>query len=373
MGQVYRARDTRLGRDVALKMVESTITPSGGMTQTGAVLGTPRYMSPEQVRGEAVDGRTDLFSFGAVLYEMFAGRRAFPGDSAVDAGHAILHDEPAPLPPEVPLPQLVRHCLEKDPEKRFQSARDLAFNLEVLRGPTASMPAARVQSSRWRRWWWLGLPVVAVGLLWAAFHAGSSVRPEFPSIRQLTFRPGSVLSARFAPDGRTVYFSASWNGEPPRVYSTTTRSPDYHPLGVDDALLQSVSSTGELAVILHPQSRGFIDGFGTLARVPGVGGSHGKWPRTCFVQTGLRTVMSWRSFAKSTAGGGSSSRSATSFTNRRTCWRSPACLQGGTGLPSSNPTAATSSSLTVAGNERSWSNGRVPAAWRGQRGAMSCG
>jgi eukaryotic-like serine/threonine-protein kinase len=255
-------------------LLESTVTPTGGMTHTGAVVGTPRYMSPEQVRGEAVDARTDLFSFGAVLYEMLAGRRAFPGDSAVDAGHAILHDEPSPLPPEVPLPvaQLVRHCLEKDPEKRFQSARDLAFNLDVLHGPTGSMPAGRVQRNRWRRWWWLVVPVAAAGLLGAVLYAGLFVRQErLPSIRQLTFRRGSVTSARFAPDGRTVYFSASWNGEPSRVYSTTTRSPDYHPLGINDAALEAVSSTGELGLILHRRNR-LNFGPGTLARVPGVGG-----------------------------------------------------------------------------------------------------
>ena len=254
-------------------LLESTVRPSNGMTQTGAVVGTPRYMSPEQVRGEDVDARTDLFSFGAVLYEMLARRRAFPGDSAVDAAHSILHDEPPPLPAEVPLPmaQLVRHCLEKDPEKRFQSARDLAFNLDVQRTPMGLMPATRVQRTRWRRWWWLVLPVAAASFLGAGIYAGSSFRREqLPSIRPLTLRRGDVLSSRFAPDGRTVYFSASWNGEPPRVYSTTTRSPDYHPLGIDDATLQAVSSTGELALILHRENDLF--GSGTLARVPGVGG-----------------------------------------------------------------------------------------------------
>src|SRR5205085_8455625 len=100
-------------------------------TEPGLVLGTLDYMSPEQVRGQAVDHRSDIFSFGAVLHEMLTGRKAFHRGSAADTMAAITRDEPAsatgaePLPPA--LADLVGHCLEKRPEDRFQSAKDLAY------------------------------------------------------------------------------------------------------------------------------------------------------------------------------------------------------------------------------------------------------
>src|SRR5215831_4493650 len=114
-------------------ILDDTVTPTGGATQTGAILGTPAYMSPEQVRGEPVDARTDIFSLGAVLYEILSGQRPFPSGSLVESGHAILHDNPAPLSDEVPpaVAHVARRCMEKDPSRRFQSASDLAFALEV--------------------------------------------------------------------------------------------------------------------------------------------------------------------------------------------------------------------------------------------------
>ena len=113
-------------------------TVSGG-TQPGVVLGTMGYMSPEQVRGKPADKRSDLFSFGTILYEMLAGQRAFRGDTAADTITAILTKEPPDLSQtnkDVPpgLDRIVRHCLEKNPEERFESARDVAFDLEALSG-----------------------------------------------------------------------------------------------------------------------------------------------------------------------------------------------------------------------------------------------
>jgi predicted ATPase/serine/threonine protein kinase len=117
-------------------LMDETLSPSGQHTATGVVVGTPGYMSPEQVRGDPVDERTDFFSLGAVLYEMLSRRRAFPAGSLVESGYAILHHEPAPLPRKVPsaVAGVVHRCLEKVPARRFQSARDLAFNLELVRG-----------------------------------------------------------------------------------------------------------------------------------------------------------------------------------------------------------------------------------------------
>ncbi len=121
----------------------AAVKPNDGATRTvaptepGKVMGTVGYMSPEQVRGQAVDFRSDIFSFGVVLYEMLSGARAFERDTAAETMTAILKEDPpdlstvdAALPPA--LDRLVRHCLEKSPDERFQSARDIAFDLETV-------------------------------------------------------------------------------------------------------------------------------------------------------------------------------------------------------------------------------------------------
>src|SRR6202030_355793 len=115
----------------------ATMTSGNPATGVGTVVGTAGYMSPEQVRGAAVDCRTDIFSFGAVLYEMLTGVRAFKRDTAAETMTAILNDDPPELslsghPVAPALERTVRHCLEKSPEQRFQSTRDLAFDLESL-------------------------------------------------------------------------------------------------------------------------------------------------------------------------------------------------------------------------------------------------
>ena len=137
------------------RSVESLTT----VTKSGAVVGTVAYMSPEQLRGKAVDHRSDIFSFGAILYEMLAGSRAFHGETEVDTMTAVLREEPADADLDeaaVPLgyQDIVKHCLEKEPENRFQSAKDLAFALQthfrlILRqigslDPGRERPSARV-------------------------------------------------------------------------------------------------------------------------------------------------------------------------------------------------------------------------------------
>ena len=234
-------------------------------------------MSPEQVRGERVDPRTDFFSFGAVLYEMLTGRRAFPGALAVSA-QAILQDAVPELPPDIPDPvgQVVHRCLEKDPERRFQSARDLAFHLDVLR--SARSQRARERRPTARVWLWaalvlLGAVAVTVPV---ALQLHRPVRTEgaVPHVHQLTFTRGQVFTARFGPDGKQVLFSGSWEGEPAHVYSTTLDRPDFHALPVESAELLAVSPRGDLAVSLRPVWRKFEDGGrGTLASVPLVGGA----------------------------------------------------------------------------------------------------
>jgi serine/threonine protein kinase len=131
-------------------------------TEPGVVLGTMGYMSPEQVRGKAADRRSDLFSFGTILYEMLTGQRAFRGETAADTITAILTKEPPDLSAtnkdlHPGLERIVRHCLEKNPEERFESARDVAFNLEALSGvsaisTTGALPAAKAEGRPRGRW-----------------------------------------------------------------------------------------------------------------------------------------------------------------------------------------------------------------------------
>jgi serine/threonine protein kinase len=130
---------------------ETDLPTATAGTEPGVVLGTLGYMSPEQVRGKPADARSDIFSFGAILYEMLSGNRTFRGESAADTMSAILREDPPDLsitnqavPPG--LEQIVRHCLEKNPERRVHSAHDLAFELEAL--PETSGAGARAVARR---------------------------------------------------------------------------------------------------------------------------------------------------------------------------------------------------------------------------------
>ncbi len=148
------------------------VTVTSAQTTPGTVMGTVGYMSPEQVRGLSADHRSDIFSFGTVLYEMLAGKRAFTGGSSVETMHAILNDEPpeidtttARIPPG--LEKIVRHCLEKNPADRFQSARDLTFALAALSGSETSLtfPTQKSQPDRRWRYWAIGGAVALLALL----------------------------------------------------------------------------------------------------------------------------------------------------------------------------------------------------------------
>src|SRR5262249_1410769 len=144
-------------------------------TAAGTVMGTPGYMAPEQVRGEAIDARTDIFAFGAVLYEMLSGRRAFRRDTAAETMTAILKEDPPDLSdssPSIPavMGRIVRRCLEKNPEQRFQSAKDLSFALGALSGtdPGAAMGAVQAPRRVSTVFWILAAVTVAVtaGVAW---------------------------------------------------------------------------------------------------------------------------------------------------------------------------------------------------------------
>ncbi len=259
-------------------------TVSGG-TQPGVVLGTMGYMSPEQVRGKAADKRSDLFSLGTILYEMLAGQRAFRGDTAADTITAILTKEPPDLSQtnkdiHPGLDRIVRHCLEKNPEERFESARDVAFDLEALSGVSASRTATDLPvPSRPRRRvpLLLGAAVVVAGVAAASYLAGKRAGHVEPaSFRQLTFRRGLIGSARFAPDGQTILYSASWDGRPMEIFVTRLDSPESRPFGLTGAEVLSISRSGEMAVSLGRRASIPFTRSGTLARLSMTGGGSPK-------------------------------------------------------------------------------------------------
>jgi serine/threonine protein kinase/Tol biopolymer transport system component len=169
-------------------------SPTEVQTQPGLVMGTPGYMSPEQVRGANADARSDLFALGSTLYEMLAGQRAFRRETSVQTMSAILTEDPPDLAERLPnlpppLERAVRRCLEKDPSQRFQSASDLAFALDNISPSGVTMAVAPPKESSHRFPWWQVVPwtVAAAAVIWAALLAGSRPRPVVPqaeSVRQ---------------------------------------------------------------------------------------------------------------------------------------------------------------------------------------------
>jgi eukaryotic-like serine/threonine-protein kinase len=256
-------------------------SPAANVTDSGVVLGTAGYMSPEQVRAQPADHRSDIFSLGTILYEMLSGERAFYRDSGVETMSAILKEEPAELSSKnhnvsPALQLIVDHCLEKDREARFQSARDLAFALEAVSGISGSSAAERALGSalpaarRKRRLIFatigtLGLAMVGVG---AYFLGRGTAAPAQLSYQRLTFRRGIVNSARFGPDGQTIFYAAEWDGGPMEVYSTRPDSPESRSLELPpETDILAVSSSGQLALLLNAQLVGPFHSMGTLAEM----------------------------------------------------------------------------------------------------------
>jgi Tol biopolymer transport system component len=253
-------------------------------TEAGVVMGTAGYMSPEQVRGASVGPRSDIFSFGAMLYEMVSGKRAFHRETPADTMSAILKEEPSDLSEtnrnvSPALERIVHHCLEKNPEQRFHSASDIAFDLEHLSGGTstsasgkmAAIPAAAPNSKLL-----VAIAVAAVialamlGVGWRMGKAG--IVTAIPEYKQVTFRTGYIGNARFTPDGSVVY-SASWDGGDDELYLARTDDPGARDLGLKNAQLLSISKNGELAIRLNSMNYGGYARSGTLARVSLSGGT----------------------------------------------------------------------------------------------------
>lgn len=248
------------------------------ISEEGMIIGTLAYMSPEQADAKKVDGRSDIFSFGSVFYEMITGRRAFAGESRLAILAAILHTEPPPIKfgnsrIESEIDRLLARCLKKDPRRRWQTMADLKIALEELvedsTSPLQQPPqlgrARRAGSASPRRWLWPALAGALVCALSGAIVWQRMTAAKPAQYHRLTFRRGDISAARFAPDGRTIVYSAGWDGGASQIYSTTAGSRESRPLGLPGAKLLSVSSTGELAILLNHSN-------GTLARVPLAGG-----------------------------------------------------------------------------------------------------
>ena len=192
----------------------------GRETDPGTVVGTVGYMSPEQVRGEAVDHRSDIFSLGCVLHEMLSGRRAFARATVAETMTAILREDAAPLagsgrPIPPALERIVSHCLEKKPEQRFQSARDLAFDLANVSGSSDVVPVRR--GGRVSRWLGGGLAVLLLGGVgfWAGRRGATPEPQQAAGVRfmQVTDLPGVESTPSLSPDGKTVAFVSRLDGD----------------------------------------------------------------------------------------------------------------------------------------------------------------
>ena len=218
---------------------------SAPKTLQGLAVGTVGYMSPEQAEAREVDARSDIFSFGTMLYEMVTGERAFRGETNLATMAAVLHKEPSPIPSDIPpeLQRVITRCLRKDRRRRFQHMDDLMVALEELReesesGTLAAIPAAHKPNARPR--WWIGiaacLALAAAGAWWLTrgtpANSGASEPTEIP----ITADPGSISSPGFSPDGNQVAYSwTGSDGDNPDIYVKLIGAPTPLRLTTDPA------------------------------------------------------------------------------------------------------------------------------------------
>jgi eukaryotic-like serine/threonine-protein kinase len=249
------------------------------VTKHGTVIGTVAYMSPEQLRGKPVDHRSDIFSFGAILYELLSGKRAFHGETEVDTMTAVLREEPptanldqAAIP--TAYQEIVHHCVEKEPENRFQSAKDLVFALQTVSGSSSH----RLEPSWLKRMRTTALPwgvatVLAIATGALAVRQLFQLPPALPSYHRLTFEAGTIYSARFTQDGQSIVYGAAWNNKPVQLFTTVGNSLLSQPMGFTNAVLLGISRTNEVALVTGGSHTGQLETVnGMLASAPLAGG-----------------------------------------------------------------------------------------------------
>jgi serine/threonine protein kinase/Tol biopolymer transport system component len=291
-------------------------------TDPGMVMGTPRYMSPEQARGLEVDSRTDIFSLGIIIYEMVTGRVPFEGATPSDIIAALLKDEPESLSeivPEAPLEleQVVNRALSKNRDERYATVGELSADLHQLKegiqlnaklgqisiaGPllqkigsetvaatrkfvstnpqefqqTSSLDTVDKKQSR-AGFVIAALVITIVGIIAIALIKGRHTTPSSDqsarlSGRALTIRNGYITAARFAPDGKSVIYSAAFDGRPVELFAADLDGSESRPIGIPSAALKDISSTGEMAVLFDFELSWNEGRNGTLALVPSTGG-----------------------------------------------------------------------------------------------------
>jgi hypothetical protein len=263
--------------DHADAFAETVHGDASPLTEEGTILGTVAFMSPEQADGKRVDARSDIFSFGSVLYEMVTGRRAFSGGSKLSSLSAVLHTEPQPPSQSVPdipleLERIISRCLKKDPARRWQSMADVKVALDELRDEidSSSVDPKRLTSAvalPAKRWLGIGaLVLLLIGLASGVYSARRYLRSAPLTFQRLTFRRGDVTAARFGP-GETVVYSAEWDGAPSTLFSTQPGNREARPLGLPTGRILAISHTGEMAILLG------ADNVGTLASATFGGGA----------------------------------------------------------------------------------------------------
>jgi serine/threonine protein kinase/Tol biopolymer transport system component len=259
---------------------EATASYQAAATEPGSVMGTVGYMSPEQASGRSLDFHSDQFSFGTILYEMITGRRAWKRNSAAETLTAIIREEPQPSleagAPSTPtaLRWLIARCLSKEPEDRYASTRDLARDLSTIRDHLSEISRTALASTSARKTGRAGRVLMSGVLAAAGLAAGlwlppllrRSEKPALPSWTQVGFRRGVVHSARFGPDGQTIAYSAAFDGDAPRIYSTRPAFTETRTLDLPPAKLLAISSNSELAFLRNPTFTTMLAQSGTLAR-----------------------------------------------------------------------------------------------------------
>jgi len=303
------------------KLAEKDLSPATAGTNPGVVMGTPRYMSPEQARGLEVDLRTDIFSLGAVVYEMVTGKVPFDGLTTSDIIAALIKDEPESMSLSVPeLPsvfeQVVNKALTKDPDLRYQTIAEFLSDLQRLkneiqldalvrtnsdgsrflfedlgnpqttrtRGLSSTDPHAQRKtkqlltniSNKWTVGVSLGVLVVVATVAIAAVvslnRRKSASIATISTPHSLTNRDGFISATRFAPDGKRIIYSAGFDGKPLELFFTDVQGSESQSAGIQSAALKSVSRSGKIAVLFNFELN-WSDGYnGTLVILPAEGG-----------------------------------------------------------------------------------------------------